>query len=462
MRRPPSCCCATARVAPDRDAAARGPRRRGGEALRTPSCPTSRASISRWPVPACRALPAGARAMPEVDLATGHLRAPLIGVTGSNGKSTTTVLIARMLEASGLRALVGGNLGTPLCAFAEEPADWVVAELSSFQLERAARLRARIAVLLNLAPDHLDRRGTLEAYGAAKARLAELQDEPRLARGGTRRPWAREVARAARRRGCSASRSARRCARLSGGGALRVAREGRAWLELELGALSRAARTPVENSLAAAAAACAASARRRTGSRRARELRLPHRAQLVHERGGVRFVDDSKATNPRPRRETWPRRPARWCGSRAGATRGSTWRCCASPARAPRPSCSAARPRPRWQRRWADGHSSTSASPTRYAPPPPLPRRARSVLLAPACASFDQFTRYDRGDAVRQPRALWRGRREAAESARRGRSGLMPRARSRSRAAPPSPSSSGRPGDGLPRARGPPRAVATT
>jgi UDP-N-acetylmuramoylalanine--D-glutamate ligase len=347
-------------------------------------------------------LPADARVMPEVDLAAPELRAPLIGVTGSNGKSTTTVLIGRMLEASGLRALVGGNLGTPLCEFADREADWVVAELSSFQLERAQRLRAQVAVLLNLAPDHLDRHGSLAAYGAAKARLAELQDERGWLIAGFDDAWARDVARRSKARVFGFSqREALRCGASLRGGALVVAREGRAWLELPLAALSRAARTPLENALAASAAACAAGAAPDAIARVLAAFEgLPHRSQLVHERAGVRFVDDSKATNPAAAAASLAAQtgPVVWIAG--GRNKGLDLGALREPAarakaivlygEAAAALASALGGRPQICERLEDAVRAAAA----------LAAPGDTVLLAPACASFDQFTSFEaRGTA---------------------------------------------------------------
>jgi UDP-N-acetylmuramoylalanine--D-glutamate ligase len=350
-------------------------------------------------------LPAGARAIPEVDLAAAHLRAPLVGVTGSNGKSTTTVLIGRMLEASGLHVLVGGNLGTPLCAFADQAADWVVAEFSSFQLERAQAVHARVAVLLNLAPDHLDRHGSLAAYGAAKARLAELQDERGVLVAGLDDAWAREVARRSKVRVFGFSqREALRCGASLRGGALRVAREDRPWLELPLDSLSRAARSPLENALAASAAACAAGASPEAIARVLASFEgLPHRAQLVHERAGVRFVDDSKATNPAAASASLAAQtgPVVWIaggrnkGLELGALRESAARAKAIVlyGEAAGALASALGGRPRICERLDDAVRTAFA----------LAVPGDTVLLAPACASFDQFTSFEaRGIAFAQ------------------------------------------------------------
>lgn len=109
----------------------------------------------------------------EIELAGRFLRGRLIGITGSNGKTTTTSLIEHILRAAGFPAVLAGNIGTPLIAQVEKTTEETVtvAELSSFQLELIESFRPNIAVFLNLTPDHLDRHKTLDAYGAAKARI---------------------------------------------------------------------------------------------------------------------------------------------------------------------------------------------------------------------------------------------------------------------------------------------------
>jgi len=109
----------------------------------------------------------------EVELAFRFLRRPLIAITGTNGKTTTTTLIGEMLRASGKKVFVGGNIGNPLIGYIEGPQDdeWVVAEISSFQLEAVVEFRPKISLLLNVTEDHLDRYDSFEAYIAAKARI---------------------------------------------------------------------------------------------------------------------------------------------------------------------------------------------------------------------------------------------------------------------------------------------------
>src|SRR5260370_41991705 len=115
----------------------------------------------------------------EVGLADRFLHGRLIGITGSNGKPTTTSLIEHILKNAGFSTILAGNIGTPLIAQVEHTRDdsITVVELSSFQLELIETFRANVSVFLNLTPDHLDRHHTLEAYGRAKARIFENETE---------------------------------------------------------------------------------------------------------------------------------------------------------------------------------------------------------------------------------------------------------------------------------------------
>jgi UDP-N-acetylmuramoylalanine--D-glutamate ligase len=122
---------------------------------------------------------AGIEIISEPELAGRFLRGRMIGVTGSNGKTTTTTLIGELLRAAGADVIVGGNIGMPLTSLIEKSSEqtWTVAELSSFQLEMIDTLRVHVAVVTNITPDHLDRHGTLENYVRAKHRIFQNQAE---------------------------------------------------------------------------------------------------------------------------------------------------------------------------------------------------------------------------------------------------------------------------------------------
>src|SRR6185295_364012 len=116
---------------------------------------------------------AGIEIISEPELAGRFLRGRMIGVTGSNGKTTVTTLIGELMRAAGADVIVGGNIGTPLASLIEKSSDktWTVAELSRFQLEMIDSLRVHVAVVTNITPDHLDRHGSIENYVKAKHRI---------------------------------------------------------------------------------------------------------------------------------------------------------------------------------------------------------------------------------------------------------------------------------------------------
>ncbi len=122
------------------------------------------------------ALAAGFPVISEVELAASVLDSTLVAVTGTNGKSTVTGLITDMLQADGRKAVAAGNIGTALSSVVVEPWDVVVVEVSSFQLRFIERFHPRVAVLLNIAPDHLDWHGGFEPYAAAKAKIFQNQN----------------------------------------------------------------------------------------------------------------------------------------------------------------------------------------------------------------------------------------------------------------------------------------------
>jgi UDP-N-acetylmuramoylalanine--D-glutamate ligase len=131
--------------------------------------------IDAPPLAQARAL--GEKVIGEIELAAQFLPGPIVAITGSNGKTTTTTLTGEIMTAAGFPALVGGNIGTPAISLAEhaKPETVIVLEVSSFQLETIQTFRPKVAVVLNVTPDHLDRHRTLEAYVDAKARIFENQ-----------------------------------------------------------------------------------------------------------------------------------------------------------------------------------------------------------------------------------------------------------------------------------------------
>jgi UDP-N-acetylmuramoylalanine--D-glutamate ligase len=232
----------------------------------------------------------------EVELAFRWSICPLVAVTGTNGKTTVTTLIAEMLTASGVPALPAGNIGLPLSdAVGNDDVKVVVAEVSSFQLAFADSFRPSVAVWLNLAPDHLDWHGGMDAYVAAKARIWARQGPGDVAVVNADDPVVMaRAATAPSRLVTFGTQSATVDYGVVDG-----------WLHGPEGRLVEVDRMPrsmphdVSNALAAAAAALAAGATvEGVRSALVAHAALPHRLTLVAYAGGVRWYDDSKATNP--------------------------------------------------------------------------------------------------------------------------------------------------------------------
>ncbi len=241
------------------------------------------------------AIAAGATVLGDIDLFVSAARAPVIGITGSNAKSTVTEMVGAMAAAAGLSAGVGGNLGPAALDLLSESSELYVLELSSFQLERASALNLAVAAVLNVSPDHLDRHGTLARYHAAKHRIFRgcrkavvNLDEPL-----TQPLLPPEVEVIGWRYGEPA---------LTGFG-LR-AEDGRSYLcrgfdrLLAVDELGVAGRHNVANALAALALGSAAGL---PDTAMVEALKafggLPHRCQPIATIAGVTYIDDSKGTN---------------------------------------------------------------------------------------------------------------------------------------------------------------------
>ena len=248
----------------------------------------------------------GVQVIGELELSYRLVQAPLVAITGTNGKSTTTSLIGAMVEASGRPTFTGGNLGAPLVEAVDTPAAGpggaLVVETSSFQLETVETFHARVALLLNLSEDHLDRYPDYDAYVAAKARIFERQTAEDFAV-------------------VNGAPGQERCQELAAGGQARVLTfglepDGRpgAWLEGEQlvaqlaegeaperysrADLRLAGRHNIENALAALLAARLLGVSPEACARALAGFGgLPHRMELAGEHQGVRYYNDSKATN---------------------------------------------------------------------------------------------------------------------------------------------------------------------
>jgi len=311
----------------------------------------------------------------ELELGSRVLENPLVAVTGTNGKTTTSELLGAMLGAP-----VAGNVGVALCELdgAVEPGTWVVVEASSFQLEDIDTFRPRVAVLLNLEPDHLDRHPSFEAYAAAKLRVFENQELGDVA-------------------------VVPRDFRVIPGEARRV--------DFDAGdPLPAEPLIPgVHNRENAAAATVAARAAGATEEEIARALRdfpgVPHRLEPVTERDGVLFVNDSKATNVAAALRALAAYERPLVLIAGGKAKGESFEPLAEAARG------------RVERAFLIGeaapqlaealdevpHETSGDLGTAVTAAAAAASSGDVVLLSPACASYDQFRDFEeRGDEFRR------------------------------------------------------------
>ena len=256
-------------------------------------------------VPLEQAAVAAARAegvpvMSEIELASRWLKGRVIAITGTKGKSTTTALTGRMLEQAGFQVTVGGNIGPPLSAQVDgsTTASLHVVEASSFQLEGIDRFHPWVAVMMNFSPDHLDRHPSVEAYGAAKARIFENQGPGDWAVLNADDPSVQRLASTAlsSRREFSRHRRLREGTDVEDGWIVERGVTSRRLVPLT--AIRLLGPHLIDDVLAAATVAAIVGATPEAMTTAVEGFGgLEHAMELVGTRGGVRFVNDSKATN---------------------------------------------------------------------------------------------------------------------------------------------------------------------
>lgn len=245
-------------------------------------------------LPIRRAKEQGIPVIGEIELASRFITEPIVAVTGTNGKTTTTTLLGKMLEDSGFKVFVGGNIGKPLIAYAdrEEKAEIVVVEVSSFQLDTIDTFRANVAVLLNITEDHMDRYPDLDAYTKSKARIfknqqyndtAVLNGSDPVVRSLSRDILSRKVFFSSKEEGVAISDESI------------ISQENMSQL---LSDLKLPGKHNMENAAAASLAALTAGGTFEGVRTALRKFKgLPHRLEYIDTLNGVDFFDDSKATN---------------------------------------------------------------------------------------------------------------------------------------------------------------------
>jgi UDP-N-acetylmuramoylalanine--D-glutamate ligase len=340
----------------------------------------------------------GARVIGDLELASWYLQGEIIGITGANGKTTTTALTGHILKQSGIAVQVGGNIGTPPAAMVKtsRAGQWNVLELSSFQLETTDTFRPHIGAALNVTPDHLDRHGTLERYADAKGRLFTQQttddfkvlnaDDP-ICQGFAGRGHGAVV-------WFSSTREVSPGAFLRGGEILLNGNSVMKTSEVPLRGVHN-----LENTMAAAAMASLAGATH--AQIRAAVMTFPgveHRLEFVRRLNGVDWYNDSKATNADASLKAIAAFDGGLWVILGGKDKNSDYSVLANPLRAKAHGAlliGAAADKISAQLR---GSVPLLRSGTLDAAVAEAHARAKSgdtVLLAPACASFDQFESFE-------------------------------------------------------------------
>jgi len=351
--------------------------------------------------PLVQARSLGETVIGEIELAAQFLPGPIVAITGSNGKTTTTTLTGEIMTAAGLPTLVGGNIGTPAISLAEraKPETVVVLEISSFQLETIQTFRPQIAVVLNVTPDHLDRHRTFEIYTDAKARIFENQQGSDFAVLNADDPTC--VALGARTRAqvfwFSRQKEVQQGAWVRDGNI--VFRDSKGQREiLQVSDIPLKGAHNLENVLAAVCSGVLMGCAPEKVRQAVRDFKaVEHRLEFVATIGGVDYYNDSKATNVDATIKALESFPANIHLILGGKDKGSDYTVLNDLIRQRVKriyTIGAAAAKIESQVKGAEiVHAETLENAIRKAHA--IAQPGDVVLLAPACASFDQFKNYE-------------------------------------------------------------------
>ena len=351
--------------------------------------------------PLVQARSLGETVIGEVELAAQFLHGPIVAITGSNGKTTTTTLTGEIIAASGFPVLVGGNIGTPAISLAEraKPETTIVLEISSFQLETIQTFRPKIAVVLNVTPDHLDRHRTFEIYTEAKARIFENQQGSDFAVLNADDPTC--VAMGARTRAqvfwFSRHKEVQQGTWVRDGNI--VFRDSKGQREiLQVSEIPLKGAHNLENVLAAVCSAVLMGCSPERIRQAVRDFKaVEHRLEFVATVNGVDYYNDSKATNVDATIKALESFPANIHLILGGKDKGSDYTVLNDLIRQRVKriyTIGAAAAKIESQVKGAEiVHAETLENAIRKAQS--VAQAGDVVLLAPACASFDQFKNYE-------------------------------------------------------------------
>jgi len=360
--------------------------------------------VDAEPIMQARAL--GQNVIGEIELAAEFLQGEIVAITGSNGKTTTTTLLGKILATAGLKTLVGGNIGTPAISLVAQsaPETVTVLEVSSFQLETIRGFRPKIAVVLNVTPDHLDRHRTFAAYVDAKSRLFENQQSPDFAVLNADDPTCVELAGRTRAQVFWFSRKHEvEQGSFVRAGEVVVRRAGSEQEVMPISEIPLKGAHNLENVLAAVcASALMGSAVGKIRSAVRDFKAVEHRLEYVATVRGVEYYNDSKATNVDATIKALESFPSKIHLILGGRDKGSDYtllndllrervKCVytiGTAAEKIQSQIKAAKVVPSGTMETAVKQASTSA------------QAGDIVLLAPACASFDQFQNYEHRGGV--------------------------------------------------------------